>query len=246
MFHQETLHFVLSAGVYGFFKAGKRRRNASGCGLPDRWRNSMKMRTLTNIKGITLLLSLLMVLGTTGCLFSPDDGDDSVIGGNELPYADTEQKLMDNFKKIYEDMLIDDFRDMLHTDYQTILLPATILDWGWEQGATFDRDDEINIHENMFGGSPGTDHLGDGVNPLDYIQVDLFERISGDWVSVPEDDPNFPNSRKALYQVDIRFYDNTGDHAFVVQQEVVFYVKAVDDGGRDKFLLRGQIGRDTP
>ncbi len=74
-------------------------------------------------------------------------------------------------------MNIDDFRDMLHPDFRLFLLEGTISDWGWESGMSFDRDDLIIIHEHMFGGSPGTDHNGNGVSPLDRIEVSLFEEL---------------------------------------------------------------------
>jgi len=203
----------------------------------------MKMREISTYKGIMLVMSLVLMLSTVGCIFSPDEDDGPGPGGetSDIVYPDTEDKLMDNFEVIYTDMLIDEFRDMLHTDYRTILLTGTIDDWGWEPGYTFDRDDEIIIHEHMFNGSPGSDEHGNNINPLDRIEVMLFERV-GQWTRVPMDDIDFPGTQKAIYNVRILFHDNTGGHAFEVQQSVIFYAQGMDDEGRTKYLLRGQRG----
>jgi hypothetical protein len=206
----------------------------------------MKMRKITTYKGIMLVMSLVLMLSTVGCIFSPDEDDDVIVDPPaELQYADTPDKLMENFETIYTDMLIDDFRDMLHTDYRTILLTGTINDWGWEAGYTFDRDDEIIIHTHMFDGSPGSDENGNNINPLDRIEVSLFER-EGEWITVPQDDVDFPGTKRAIYNVRIFFHDNTGGHAFEVNQSVIFYAQAMDDNGRTKYLLRGQRGIEGP
>ncbi len=206
----------------------------------------MKTRNINFFRAIILMMSLILMFATAGCLFSPDEGGDDGGGGDTgLPFPGNEDILMSNFQAIYTGMLIDDFRDMLHADYQTILLSATISDWDWAPGATFDRDDEIAIHENMFGGNSGTDHTGTNVDPLDNIVIDLFEQI-GTWTLVPENETQFPGTKKALYKVKIYFNDNTGTHAFEVDQQVIFYAIGVPDGGRTRYLLAGQRGIENP
>ncbi len=202
----------------------------------------MKTQNLTTLRGLALLLSLLLMLATAGCIFSPDEGDGP--GGDTddvLVYPNTEDKVLENFVIIYTDMLFDDFRDMLHVDYKTILLEDTINDWDLPANSVFDRDLEILIHDNMFGGNPGRGSNGNEIPPLASIEVDLFDRMTP-WADVPQDDVNFPGARMAKYTVKILFHDNSGTHAFSVIQEVDFFVVPVDDGGRTKFLLRGQLG----
>lgn len=205
----------------------------------------MNTRNWKFIKSILLVSFLLLLLAPAGCIFSPED---TPPGTDEPPIevrqkATTEDKLMENFQDIYSEMHLDDFKDMLHADYKTILLDGTIDDWDWADGATFDRDDEISIHDHMFNGSAGTDHEGNGINPLDRIEVSLFERI-GEWATVDINDVDFPETRRALYEVKIFFHDNTGTHAFAVDQQVIFYAQPVDENGTTIYKLGGQKGLD--
>lgn len=169
-----------------------------------------------------------MMLGAfflVGC--GDDETPNELIDHCEICPPETPDQLMENFEIIYSEMLVDEFRDMLDPDFQFILSPRTIEDWDWAPGSTFDFDAMISIHGHMFGGSAGTDHEGNGISPLDRIQIPVFERI-GEWVVTPEDDPDFPNAGQALFEMKIFFHDNTGTHAFAVDQQVIFYVSFVD------------------
>ncbi len=58
-------------------------------------------------------------------------------------------------------------------------------------------------------------------------------------------DVDFPGTRKALYEVKIFFHDNTGTHAFAVDQKAIFYAQEVEEDGRTIFKLRGQRGLEV-
>lgn len=203
----------------------------------------MKMRNF-----LFLLMALALVVGPAGCIFSPDDdsGDGGGGGGDVLQYPSDPDKLMQNFEEIYNGMLIDPFKEMLHEDYRTVLLPSTLQEW--EEGGNplaedvFYRDDEIRIHENMFSGNTGLDAAGTTVPPIESIQVDYLVK-SGAWEQISDTDPNFAGQGGywALYNVLI-YFNNPDQHRFEVRQDVEFYVVPTDDAGRTKWLLLGQRG----
>ncbi len=205
----------------------------------------MKLRNF-----LFLVMALALLVGPAGCIFSPDDdGGGGGGGGNTaLPYPSNPDILMQNFERIYTEMRIDDFRNMLHTEYKTVLLPSTLLEW--EQGGNplaaevFYRDDEINIHENMFSGNTGLDAVGQTIPPIDSIQVDYINR-QNPWEPIPESDEHFGglNGYYTTFNV-LLYFNNPDQHRYEVRQDVEFYVVAVDDGGKSKWLLLGQRGHE--
>lgn len=199
------------------------------------------------LKNILLLvMAVALMVGPAGCIFSPDDdgGGGTPVPG--LPYPSNPDILMQNFERIYTEMRIDDFRNMLHEEYKTVLLPSTLQEW--EQGGNplaqdvFYRDDEIRIHENMFSGNTGLDAAGVTIPPIDSITVDYIQK-AGTWEQIPESDLNFAGygGYWALFNVLI-YFNNPDQHRFEVRQDVEFYVVPVDDNGRQKWLLLGQRG----
>ena len=202
----------------------------------------MKMKNL-----LLLVMALALLVGPAGCIFSPDDdGGGGTPPAQTLPYPSNPDILMQNFERIYTEMRIDDFRNMLHESYKTVLLPSTLQEW--EQGGNplaedvFYRDDEIRIHENMFSGNTGLDASGTTIPPIDSIQVDYLQK-SGAWEPIPESDDQFAGfgGYWALFNVLI-YFNNPDQHRFEVRQDVEFYVVPVTDGERTKWLLLGQRG----
>lgn len=201
----------------------------------------MKMKKL-----LFLALSLALLALASGCIFSPDEKPRVDPPVTDLPPATTPDILMQNFGTIYREMRTDDFRDMLHTDYKTVLLPSTLQEW--EQGGNpldsdvFYRADEIRIHENMFSGNTGLDAAGVTIPPIDSIQVDYIQKV-GTWEPIPESNQYFAGfgGYWALFNVLI-YFNNPDQHRFEVRQNVEFYVVPVDDNGRTIYQLLGQRG----
>jgi hypothetical protein len=196
---------------------------------------------------LLLLMALALMVGPAGCIFSPDD-DDGNVGGNDnaLPYPSDTEILIANFKRIYTEMRIDDFKAMLHSEYKTVLLPSTLEEWNDAGNPlaedVFYREDEINIHQNMFSGNTGLRPNGDTVPPIASIQVDLLSKLTS-WELIPESHVHFAGQGGywALFHVNLSFYLPDGSR-FQVQQDVEFYVVPTDDNGRTKWLLLGQVG----
>lgn len=174
-----------------------------------------------------LAIFFLTLCALTGC--SEDEPADLSPDPPVIQPPIDPEALMQNFAIIYEDMLLDELGDFLHPDFHLALLPGTIADWGLPQGTTVEKDQMLRIHGNMFSGQQGSNEYGDIINPLDNIEVSLFER-TGLWINAPVDDPLFTGTKMAPYAVRLFFMDNTGGHAFEVSQAMNFYVGQTEEG----------------
>lgn len=196
-----------------------------------------------NLLLMTFVAALL--IAPAGCIFSPDDPGPNNGGGEEdLPPAITPEQMMANFEQIYSEMLIDEYEDMLHEDYQTILLATTLADWDWDPSYTFNKTDESTIHRKMFTGQPGKDSQGNPVHPIDSIDVGLMEPL-GPWVAIPNDHLYFggyDGGKWANYRVQIEFYNADQSHKYAVRQQVEFYAVPVEEDGKQIYKMLGQRG----
>lgn len=198
----------------------------------------MKLNRLLMVMTLAALL-----IAPAGCIFSPDDDPtiDPVV--TELPPAKTKEILMSNFKKVYEDMNIEGFINLLDENYKTILLAETQDQWGWADDFYFNYTDEVSIHRKMFRGDPGVDPNGNTVHPIASIEVDLLEQMVG-WLDIPNDDIDFGGyeGQYAPFRVTIQFHDADLTHRFLVQQQVNFYVIPVEQDGQTIWKMLGQRG----
>jgi len=179
---------------------------------------------------------VLTVLAGGGCIFSPDpDPTPDTEPPEPYQWPDTADKLMENFERSYIEMSIDAYRDVLHTDYKFIFIG----------NETWYRDDDLASTDNMFAGNPGIDpetqELKDGVQS---IAINTLLKQTP-WEDVPANDPDFPNSKKAYFQVLIIFTLDGGLNTITVDSDQMFYVKSeeVDQGDgttRTRFYLYGQ------
>ena len=172
-------------------------------------------------------------------LFMPGCGDDDP--GD--PAADTTQPSKNpilTLRLSYQEQEIDIFTDLLHPDFQTILLSDTCELWSWPLGATFDQAEITSIHNNMFSGLAGRDSYGNAMPPIDSLVVDLLEPMT-DWAPIPEDDIYFVgiDGEWATYSVNIRFINTDFSHEYGVDQQVIFYVAPVTIDGHAGFQLLG-------
>ena len=198
------------------------------------------------LKNMLLAAGLIALLALTGCIFSPDEGDDpppTVPGDTSvLVFPDTEKKLMDNFKVIYEKMDYDNYVDLLASDYKLMLLQDTIDDWGLTQ-PFFNYDDEVRIHERIFSGDAVTDSKGNLQPGISSIKVILLEQ-RGVWEPIGPDHPYFSDAQFALFDVEFEFYRGVGEPKLLVDGQIEFYlVKSqveVDGVLKDYFQMIGQ------
>lgn len=200
------------------------------------------------LKNLLLLVAMLALLvGSTGCLFSPDDSDDDdtpVVPG--IPAATTPDILMANFKVIYESMESTEYEAMLHPDYRTILLQSTFDDWQDSDTPLtelyFDYASEVQIHRNIFEGLGGVDETGLVIPGIDSISVSILEK-EGAWDNVEESEEYFGGRGAYFARYNLLMHFNKPDGSrFEVDQIVDFFVIQGDD---DLWYMLGQRGFDN-
>jgi len=156
--------------------------------------------------------------------------------------------LMQDFETIYSGMMIDEFEELLHPAYRTILLEGTMNEWSSSDDplteSFFSRDDEIRIHRNIFSGNTsGVDARGNSIPPVSEIRVDLLDKGNSTWEPIEDSDPDFAghDGYWATYKV-LLYFVNPDNRLNEIDQVLEFYVAPIDDGGKDKWLLLGIRG----
>ncbi len=205
-----------------------------------------------------------LFLALPGCIFSPDPGDD--VGGTpkplDYPWPSTEIQLMENFKTAYGGR---DIFPYIGSMGENPVYPVLYNDADSEDaykfrfsqqdmedpelGLTTDiltYDEEVAIATRMFSGASSTQEGADGaaITDIDFSTLD----ITTPWESVPATDKDFPNSRRADFDVKIVFSytDNSGkDGTFTVESLQRFYVKSMmieqgDGTAKLRWYLYGQ------
>jgi len=177
-------------------------------------------------KSLLLLMAFILLLAPAGCIFSPDDGDDTgtPTPGTDIPFAGSEDILMTNFRTAYENMDFDTYRDLLHPDFITILQTSTQEEFP-DVGATLDLSEELRIAERMFTGDPVNDPNGNLVPGISSISFQNFDQDVTWADSQPSD--VIPNARFALYQV-VFLFDRPGFSTLRVEGQIKFYVSGRD------------------
>ncbi len=196
----------------------------------------MKMRSLF------LLAIVALLVAPAGCIFSPDDEPDPD-GGTPpvgLPFPSSPDILMSNFQKVYEDMDYNNFKDMLHPDYITLLQVSTQQEFP-DVGPTLDLAEELRIHQRMFGGQPVTDPDGNLVPGISTISFQTFQQDVAWATSQPND--VIPNAQFSLYDVTFLF-DRPGFSTLKVEGQIKFYAvgrdSTVNGTVRTYWQMRGQ------
>ncbi|MBC8425750.1 hypothetical protein H8E07_16670 [bacterium] len=177
----------------------------------------------------------LAAMAMCGC--SSDDPTGSDPGPIVIPYiwpGDSEQ-LMANFHRAYSELNITEYEKILHEDFKFIFINAV---------DTWYRQQDIQSTLNMFAGNPGVNPDDSYRDPVQSIAINTLIRQTP-WEDVPANDPDFPNSERALFQVQIVFTLEGGENTITVQSDHFFFIKSeeVDSGGgttRSRYFLYGQ------
>jgi len=178
-----------------------------------------------------VLLGVGLCLVASGC--SDEDPVAPPVPGLFLP--ETPDELMEAFEKAYEDMDIEMYRDLLHPAFKFVFMPGDSL---W-----YELEDVAHV-EYMFTGNEST---GDPLRPkpgVTSITINSLNRTTG-WVDVPSDDPVFPNTLKATFEVYMVLCQRDCYMTTSVHSEQIFYIAEgqVDPGDgilHTRYYLRGQ------
>ena len=168
-------------------------------------------------KAWLLIPGMILILVTSGCIFSPkDDPSEDPPSAPESPYdpSTTPDIMVENFKKIYEEGDIDAYREILHDDY-LFILKHSIGDADF-----FNYDTELVVAQKMFSGAAGAD----GAPAIVAIRFD-YEAL-GVWVDTPTDEAHFggydPPAKFRDYTVDMYITRQT-DTDIIVRGSARFY-----------------------
>lgn len=202
-------------------------------------------------KNLWMLLLSLALLAAGGCIFSPDPEPPCTNcgGTEEIVFPDTADKLMANFKVVYENMDFPEFAKMLDPNYVTILQESTYNQFP-DVGQTLDLEEELYIHNRMFSGQDQTDPDGNLVAGIQSISFQTFEKKTA-WAESPPND-QIPNADFALFDVVFEFNRGQDHNILKVTGEIKFYVthrdSVVGELTRPYYQMRGQVDLtdDTP
>jgi len=162
-----------------------------------------------------------------------------------LPFPDTPDKLIANFKTVYGEMDLTNYRDeILSPDYTFVLQAETVEEFGLPSNI-FEYADEVEIAAKMFSGLP---------NQLGKVLTGIESQVlqpEGAWMPVAANDPyfgGFPGARVRNYSM--LFYFNSQDaFRYEVRGNQMFYVTAdtVMHNGvmTPRYKLLGQLDMTT-
>ena len=155
-----------------------------------------------------------------------------------LPYPNSPDVLMGNFKQAYDDMDLDEYRDILHPDYKFFYQQADIDNLGLASDH-HSRDEELLISVHIFSGNPAPSSGEAGVAAID------FNYLTPATVWEVSVNPDFLGAKRALYQI-ILFFERPASTTIEVQGNQEFYVVSRDslrDDGTitDYYQLIGQV-----
>ena len=195
------------------------------------------------LKLLGLAALTILVVGSGGCIFSPDNDPTTPPGPPpvQYPFADTEDKIMTNFKNSYDTMNTNVYVDgVLYEEYHFVFVDGS----PYAPAGTWDRGDEVQSVTSMFAGNAGYDTVLNQAKPgVQDISFNRLLRLNA-WEDVPLSDPEFPGARKALFEVEIVFYLDGGTNTYTVAGQQLFYVTStqvvVDGVTKTRWWLYGQ------
>lgn len=179
----------------------------------------MRMKSLARTAAILLILPLAL----TGC----SNDDDPTSTNDEIYYRYEDlADLMPAFAEIYGTMDLYGLSDLLHPDFVLDPRSATISAWDWEDETVLDRDDYLEIHENIRDGSGGNDAADFALQPIASIVVDRMDR-QGEWEQIDPQDEVFGgiDGYTATFDCQITFYNPDLYHFYLVRQTMDFFVQ---------------------
>lgn len=193
---------------------------------------------------LSLATLAFLVIATGGCIFSPDS--DTGGGGppvtDPYPFPGTEDQLMANFKKSYDDMERNVYvDDVLNDEFYFVFTEGS----PYAPTSRWDRGAEVESVTRMFAGNGGYDTVQGVPKPgVGDVEFRTLIRLTP-WEDVPLTDPDFPGARRALYEVEIVFVLIAEQSSTItVSGQQLFYVTdeqvEVDGVTKTRWRLYGQ------
>lgn len=181
------------------------------------------------LTGRLVALAVIALLALSGC---SEDDSNPVITGNQpgipdssLPFPDTADQLMANFRTIYETMDTDEYKLILDPAFVTLLQLETTQEFPLV-GSELDETEENRIHDRMFSGEILQGANGQMLPPILTVGFSLFEKIV-DWGPSLPTDP-IPNTQSALYEVVILADRGQDFSTYEIEGQIRFYVTTAE------------------
>jgi len=157
--------------------------------------------------------------GLTGC--SGDEVTDPG-GGNLLHMPPTPDDLMVSFEQTYADMDMAAYEALLDEDFDYKFLEVG------RDPAPWSRELEIATTGNMFDGNPGDYYDGHLIcSGVESIAIQELIRNTP-WEQTGPGDPDFPNTERALFQINIIFHSDDGENTLTIGSGQIFYVRGTE------------------
>ncbi len=186
-----------------------------------------------------------LLLTVSGCKDKEGPVEPPEVPENTLPFPDTPEQIMANFKTAYERMDINVYRDEVLADaYDFVLQMETVEEFQLPDNV-FDRADELAIATKMFSGQPNA-----SARVLTSIEIQALQPL-GAWLAVPDDDPYFGAQPGAFFRTYyMLFYFNVqGDFRYEIRGNQIFYVvpdTVMHEGAMTpRYRLRGQVDQTS-
>lgn len=189
---------------------------------------------------IAAIAMTIALTGLTGCNDEDPIIPPAAVPG--LPFPDTPDKLMANFRTIYETKDYDSFRDMLCPDFITILQEGTFARYP-DVGTTLDVAEEHRIHGRMFAGQSVTDPDGVVVAGVTAIEFLVFEPV-GTWTHAQPGE-QFSGDEWRMYNVIIMLDCSESGYTHDVRGQIRFYAthrdSVVNGATKPYYQMSGQM-----
>ena len=147
------------------------------------------------------------------------------ITGSSLPFPDTPDQLLANFRTIYETRDTDEYRIILDPAFVTLLQPETVNEFPLV-GNELDFAEEIRIHDRLFSAESQTDPGGGFIPAVVQISFSRLTQIV-DWgLSLPTDP--IPSTLSSLYDVEILVDRGQAYSTLKVEGQIRFYATTAE------------------
>ncbi len=192
---------------------------------------------------LLLMTTLLVMVGCSEDEENPLVPDDELnLPDSSLPFPDTPDQLLANFRTIYETRDADEYRLILDPAFVTLLQQDTIIDFPLV-GDELDMAEEFRIHDRLFLGEVLQDANGNLLPPIVTFSFSRLTKIV-DWgLSLPTDP--IPSTLSALYDVEILADRGQSYSTYIIRGQIRFYgttAEVILDGQpQSYFRLVGQL-----
>jgi hypothetical protein len=187
----------------------------------------------TRYRRILTLAGILMAAAAlSGCgIFSPNEVKPDEEKPNNTPYplATTQDQLIDNFQRAYNERNYEEYDDMLADGFVFYFAPDEVGELG--QGVSYDRAQDTRSTWNMFNNQGGTTPDGDPVPPVQKLQLTLVpDEVGSVWTDQVAED--YAGTTMKRYKVDmlVTYADGSREQVVGLQE---FYAVPVEISAED-------------